>query len=257
MKKRSSSFILLLQLLSITIMAQSVSIRTLNSGGGTLASGNLLVETTLGELVGSSFSNSTHLVTQGFLQPYRIAIPPTSTYISKIQFAAKRVNASQVKLDWKTDKELNSVGFHIERKLADGVFTKVGYMASAAPGGNSNLPLSYTSLDANAYPGKSYYQLKQEYKDGSFSYSVVRAINGSKIKQTILSAWPVPSNGDLRIMAEGITQDMLEVYSFSGALVKKYSITEFQVVKITGLAPGAYVVRLMKEPDVMQKIIVQ
>lgn len=176
-----------------------------------------------------------------------------------LQFTAKRINSSKVQLDWKTIQEINNLGFHIERKKeTDNDYASVGFVNSAAPGGNCSLPLDYSKIDSNSFAGKTYYRLKQEDINGQFMYSVIRVVNGNTDKAISLKAWPIPAAGDFSILVQGIDKnDLVQIIDVSGKLVQQIQVTDNVQQKVNKLPAGTYFLRLANNKDVVQKIVTQ
>lgn len=215
---------------------------------------SLMLEFTVGEVASNTFTNN-HILTQGLLQPFTQNHSPLP--VTGLQFLARRLNNSQVQLDWKTQQEIDNRGFGIERRREnESNFVQQGFVASKASGGNSTMPLQYVQLDTNAYTGRTYYRLKQEDLNGRFAYSVVRLVSGETTKTITLKAWPLPAK-DFFVSTTGISKDVLQVFDAGGRLVKQINITENEVVGINGLAQGAYFLKLREQKDLVQKVVVQ
>ena len=71
-----------------------------------------------------------------------------------------------VNLDWVTSTELRNDFFTVERSL-DLIFFETVVTVPGA--GNSNVELSYSSIDETPYSGTSYYRLKQTDYNGEHS----------------------------------------------------------------------------------------
>lgn len=101
------------------------------------------------------------------------------------------------KLSWSTAKEWQNSHFEIERAVNSVAnWETIGSVDGA---GYSDTPLSYTFDDDRlpASGGNIFYRLKQVNLDGTFSYSVTRAIKIEPIEGTMKwIAFPNPSNGD-------------------------------------------------------------
>ncbi|QNA45262.1 T9SS type A sorting domain-containing protein [Lacibacter sediminis] len=248
--------ILLILLFQITILsAQTITGSVTNSSGLSGTVNNIHFEFNLGESFTSTIGNG-EVITQGLLQPITLTQGPLP--VLGLEFNAKRINNSKVQLDWKTVQEINNKGFYVERKKETDVnFTQVHFVKSAAPNGNSSLPLNYSHIDMNSLKGKTYYRLKQEDLDGKFMFSIVRMVNGGNGKTTSLKVWPIPSTGPVNISAEGIENDAILVFDYNGRLIKQLTITAKSPVQLTGLAPGTYIVKLSSETELYQKIIIQ
>ena len=77
------------------------------------------------------------------------------------------VIGSSIKLNWRTETEVNNYGFEVERKTNN--WKKIGFV----PGnGNSNSPKNYSFIDKDLMGGNKFiYRLKQIDTDGNFEYS--------------------------------------------------------------------------------------
>lgn len=229
----------------------------IDNAGTTFINGGVILEFTTGEFASITHSSGNNMITQGILQPYNtvVVVPVTG-----LDLAARRTAANTVSLDWKTLQEFNNKGFHIERRFEnENDFTTIGYVATAAPGGNSTFPLFYQQADNNSFTGTTFYRIRQEDTDGSISYSPVRSVNGSS--NTIaasLKAWPIPASGPVSVLVTGLaTADRLLVFDMNGRLVQQQNIKNDVVVKLYNLTSGTYIVRLAENKGIVQKIIVQ
>lgn len=229
----------------------------LDNAGTTFISGNIMLEFTTGEAASITHINSNQMVTQGILQPYSIGsvVPVTG-----LELTARRTDAQTVLLSWKTLQEINNKGFHIERKLEnENSFATVGYLATAAIGGNSSLPLLYQKNDNNSFAGKTYYRIRQEDIDGTISYSPIRMVEG--IGATVLvnvKVWPIPATGPVSVLANGLaTTDHLQVFDMNGKLVQQQTIQNNVPVVLNKLVSGTYVIKLAGNKELIKKIIVQ
>jgi hypothetical protein len=246
---------ILLVILSNHIKAQTITPATINNSGTSGVVNNIYFEFNLGESFTTTIGNGT-VITQGLLQPITLTQGPLP--VLGLEFNAKRINSNKVQLDWKTAQEIDNKGFYVERKKESEInFTQLQFVKSAAPNGNSSLPLTYMHVDTNSFAGKTYYRLKQEDIDGKFMYSTVRLVNGNNGKIISMKAWPIPSTGPVNIVAEGIEKDVLLVYDNNGRLIKQLTITAQTPMQLTGLAPGSYIVKLGSQKELYQKIIVQ
>jgi hypothetical protein len=176
-----------------------------------------------------------------------------------LQFFAKRINPSQVRLDWKTIQEINNVGFFIERKKqTENDFSSVSFVGSKAINGNSSSPLDYTKVDDNNYTGYTYYRLKQTDIDGHFSYSVIRLVSGEVNKEVVLKVWPVPANGDFNVIVQGIEKDgSIQIFDAVGKLLQTITVKDNISQKVNRLPGGTYFVRLAGDKNISQKVVVQ
>lgn len=234
---------------------------TLSSGNGidnagtTFIAGSTLLEFTVGEFASLTYVNANNMLTQGILQPYSSgsALP-----VSGLEFYAKRTGKNQVQLNWKTVQEISNRGFHIERKKEnESDFRTIGFVSTAAAGGNSNQPLQYRYPDNNDFAGKTYYRLKQEDIDGRTLHSVIRWVNGES-NQASMQIWPVPSTGPVSVLVTGIGKaDQLHVYDMNGRLVQQQSIQDNIPVQLKPLLPGSYLLRLAGNKELSRRTVIQ
>jgi hypothetical protein len=231
---------------------------TLDNAGSTFINGGVLLEFTLGEVASTTFINLNRgsMLTQGILQPFSTdgTLP-----ITGLEFYAKRLNNTQVQLDWKTLQEINNKGFHMERKKEnESSFADMGFVTSNASGGTSSFPLQYQKMDNNSFTGTTYYRLKQEDSDGKATYSVVRTVKGDAAKQLTMQVWPVPAVGFCNVNVNGLDKaDVLQVIDMNGRLVKQFTIQNQTQQQVNGLPAGTYFVKLASDNTVGQKVIIQ
>lgn len=94
-------------------------------------------------------------------------------------FTAKVLKSGGVKLDWRTETEVNNYGFEILRSAQnDSTWTKLGFVEG---NGNSNSPKDYSFEDNNAQYGSYAYRLKQIDTDGQFEYSKIIEVDAGNI----------------------------------------------------------------------------
>ncbi len=105
-----------------------------------------------------------------------------------------------VKLNWRTETEVNNYGFDVERatilSLPDGGrnsgWKKIGFVEGH---GNSNSPKRYSFVDNDISSGRYAYRLKQIDNDGSFEYSKVIEIDlGLPLQYELSQNYPNPFN---------------------------------------------------------------
>ncbi|MBL7703034.1 MAG: T9SS type A sorting domain-containing protein [Ferruginibacter sp.] len=228
----------------------------LDNAGTTFINGNIMLEFTTGEFASITLNGGINLLTQGILQPYGIG---STLPVTGLEFYAKRLNNTQVQLDWKTTQEINNKGFHIERKKEnEGTFNPIDFVnTKAGMGGNSSFPLDYRKLDNNNFTGTTYYRIRQEDIDGRTSYSVVRIVKGDS-KQLNMQLWPVPAVGFFNVNVSGLTKnDVLQVLDMNGRLVKQFTIQNNTQQQVNGLPAGTYYVKLAGDNATGQKVMVQ
>lgn len=161
--------------------------------------------------------------------------------------------SGKVKLEWTTASELNNDFFTIERSANAHDFEKVHSIASKGTKG-----ANYESWDALPLSGISYYRLKQTDKDGTVSYSGLKAVNTENIIEDA-SISPNPTDGDLDLnfYASNYSETLIEVFDVLSR--KVYSqITEVKPgsnqsrIKTSFLKEGIYFIRLNDQGNFKQ-----
>ncbi len=101
-------------------------------------------------------------------------------------------NDGAVVLDWSTATETNNKGFTIERKVANGEFSAIGFVEG---NGTSTTTKSYSYTDANLQAGKYTYRLKQTDFDGTTTYSKEVEVDVAQVTSYALDQnFPNPFN---------------------------------------------------------------
>lgn len=143
-------------------------------------------------------------------------------------------------IDWKTEVEVNSDYFQIERSFDGEKFEAVGRVTLK---GDSRMTQSYSFEDFGAPDGKMYYRLKQVDRDGRFEYFQVCAMT---VISGGLSVTPNPTSGTATIKLHGDDLRELTVMNSIGQVVPvSYSINNAIIeMDLAHLAPGVYLVRV-------------
>jgi hypothetical protein len=147
-----------------------------------------------------------------------------------------------VLLQWSTATEENNRGFQVERKIGNGNWTPLSFVASTAPGGNSTMDINYSFTDENNSGQPSFYRLGQLDLDGRLSYSLVREISGARSAAQNITIYPNPGrNGQTTVSFRDITQQYsLTLVDATGRVLKQWSEVRGNNFHITGLLPGWY-----------------
>ena len=137
-------------------------------------------------------------------------------------FTAKVLRSGGIKLDWRTETEVNNYGFEIERSQISEVksqseWERIGFVEG---NGNSNSPKKYSYSDLNINFGKYAYRLKQIDTDGQFEYSEIVEVDAGNIPEEIVleQNYPNPFNPITKIkFALAETQQVeLKVFDILG-----------------------------------------
>jgi len=122
--------------------------------------------------------------------------------LTLLHFNAKKIESSQVLLDWKTTNEIETDYFEVERSInQSNTFSSV----SKVPANSGSTVFSYSFLDKMIVEsGIYYYRLKMMDKDGSYGYSEIRKVD-IDAKPSSIFVYPVPvaSAGKLQIVWPG------------------------------------------------------
>ncbi len=147
-------------------------------------------------------------------------------------------NGGSVQLDWTTASELNNDKFTIERSSNGSTWEEI----HSEPGaGNSQMALSYRTMDERPYSGVSYYRLKQTDFDGNFSYSDIKAVD-VKTDGLNISVYPNPANDFVNIRSSELENCELSVVNEFGkvCLQKNYFETTEWNLRLEELPNGVY-----------------
>ncbi len=134
--------------------------------------------------------------------------------VSLLSFNAALVNG-YTEINWATASEENNDYFLVQ-KSDDGInFETIDEVMGA---GNSNIRLSYETVDYSPINNVAYYRLKQVDYDGQSSLSDIVSVRNSSVKS--VNVYPNPSDGNIKIE----TTDDIEIviYSASGQEIARY-----------------------------------
>ncbi|MEM9051146.1 MAG: PA14 domain-containing protein [Bacteroidota bacterium] len=136
--------------------------------------------------------------------------------IELIDFKAEVVNNSFIELSWQTATEINNDYFTIERSMDASNWEILGFVSGS---GNSNVVLSYSSLDGNPFTGLSYYRLKQTDFDGYYSYSDVVLVN--VIPSNQVRIYPNHTQGLVTLRGSSLKKEEIKVLDPQGKDITK------------------------------------
>lgn len=170
-----------------------------------------------------------------------------------------------VNLKWTTETELNNSHFEIESSTDGLNFKKIGVVTNGIVNGNTAKSYTFTDNSFNTNDAVVYYRLKQVDFDGRFAYSntlVVRLQALSDVKMQVLPN-PFAENVTIRFEAIEKTTAQVQIINAQGQLVMLQNTivnkgnNSIQVMGLSKLAPGVYIVRLYANGTVAatQKII--
>ncbi len=161
-----------------------------------------------------------------------------------------KVIGNNVVLSWSTATEVNNSGFQVERKLANGNFTSVGFVKGY---GTTTEEQNYVFSDNNVVVGKYTYRLKQVDFGGTFDYSSEIEVEVVVPEKFDLSQnYPNPFNPSTSIKFNLATDSKvtLKLFDVIGQVVATLINTDLAagyhsiVVDGSNLSSGVYFYRL-------------
>jgi hypothetical protein len=163
-------------------------------------------------------------------------------------------------LNWETKTEVNNYGFNVERRISEGQWNSVGFVAG---NGNSNSPKQYSYTDKDLFAGgsKFQYRLKQIDNDGSFEYSDVVEVEVVPDQYELSQNYPNPFNPTttIRFSLPQATQLKITLYNMLGEQVKTLAEGTYEmgyhniVVDAASLPSGTYIYHLESSDFVQVK----
>jgi hypothetical protein len=169
----------------------------------------------------------------------------TVTPLTLIDFNATLVNCQPV-LNWKTENEINTDRFEVERSgLINSNWVSTGVVtANGNPGRKATY--QFTDKTVNVSPEEVLYRLKMIDRDGHYKYSkVLQVLNDCK--NIVVDVYPNPAqNGKLYLEISGATRDMeATLVTLSGQILLKSKIKNgVNYLNISSIASGQYVLKI-------------
>ncbi len=167
--------------------------------------------------------------------------PCTVLPVEMMSFHAQRMFNS-VNLTWETAQEFNFIGFDVQRKVGKAAYTSIGFVTAKANEGNG---ATYNFTDADLASGTNVlYRLRIVDKDGSYSYSEIRAIRNNAQKIDI-SVYPNPCNGffAIAVPSDAGLYDVI-LTDVAGRTLKSMSGLRNQILQINILNHGIYIMKV-------------
>lgn len=200
-----------------------------------------------GRIVSSGYARRNNI--SSFSQ-FGIGMSQSALPITLVEFNAKRTTEQTVLLNWKTAWEQNNKGFEIERRLSnENLFSKIGLVASLAPGGSSSTALNYSYTDFNNFGEESYYRLRQVDLDNKFAYSQIVKVN--LLKSNHAQLYPNPADiYTLLVFSKLSKKTVATIFALNGQLVKTIEIADGQnqqLINVASLPKGEYTIRITND----------
>lgn len=170
-------------------------------------------------------------------------------------FTAKR-DGNTARLDWVTTYEQLNQGFRVQRKTGNTAFEDVGFLPSLAPGGNSQIDLSYNFIDPNKSRGITQYRILQADLQEKIRVSEIRSVPGMGQKE-IVTVFPNPATDGKINIVFGDSRDGkdITINDFTGRIVKSWKQASGNTIVAENLLPGIYSVKIMDRGTAEIKIL--
>ncbi|MBL0145588.1 MAG: carboxypeptidase regulatory-like domain-containing protein [Chitinophagaceae bacterium] len=169
--------------------------------------------------------------------------------IQLISFIAQP-QGNNVQLNWVVGVETNIATYQVEYSTTGANYSAIGNTTAI---GNRN----YAMLHTSPKQGLNYYRLKITDKNGNVTYSEVRKVNFGK--GGTISIYPNPTSDVVNItltVAMVNKAATITVVSIDGRVVANKQITaasQTEVMDVSKLASGKYIVRIITEAEVINK----
>jgi hypothetical protein len=169
------------------------------------------------------------------------------------------IEGAVVSLEWQTASEINNSHFEVYRRHeSEKEFSKIGSVTGA---GNSTVVMNYDYSDvvAELPAGSIYYKLRQVDFDGKFDWSKTIKVKYEVDANNLISVYPVPSNGHVSVLYQGIAGTYtLEILNALGQVVKTAQIEGNQAELDLSLLPnGVYNIRMLGNGvDATKRIVI-
>lgn len=173
--------------------------------------------------------------------------------VSLVKFEGQKLNTSDL-LTWVTSAEQNNAYFNLQYSRDAKSFETIAQVTSKAPGGNSQMNLSYAYEHLKPQAGHNYYRLEQVDLNGQRStqskvLDLIRTGAGS-----IVQLYPNPVQQTLNIewYAEKSVVSAVKVFDMSGRMVQQIqanlqSGVNTLTMNFSALASGIYTVQLFED----------
>ena len=174
------------------------------------------------------------------------------------------LNNNKVDLKWVTASEINVSHFIIEKSTDAINFSEAGLIFAY---GNPTDKTNYTHSDNinTNQAGVIYYRLRSVDVDGKSELSETRIIRISKQTEKGVSivTYPNPVSNEIRVTIPANWQNkrvVYEIFNMSGRTAKRIeaaSSNQTEIMNVSALAPGFYIVRVSFEGQTAQQKIIK
>jgi hypothetical protein len=158
-----------------------------------------------------------------------------------------------VAISWKTDLEVNSSHFEVQRS---GNSKEWKSIASIQASGNISVEQSYSYTDAAPLDGTNYYRLKIIDLDGQFDYSPIKSVSIAATALNVV-AGPNPASSFLNVSVSqpGREPYRLRLMNRAGQVVfdQKYAASTNRLqINVANYADGSYFLEITNNNSLRQ-----
>lgn len=168
----------------------------------------------------------------------KITPPDAPLPVTLVSFAVARENASAV-LSWSTTTESNSSEFEVQQSENGKVWNRVGAVSAT---GESKELVRYHFVHNQPAEGNNFYRLKMIDNDATFSLSRIVMIHFGETSAVQL--YPNPTTDYMKLTVGAGKIANVQLYNIQGVMVLETKPDSSDIVDLSRLAPGAYVVKV-------------
>ncbi len=161
-------------------------------------------------------------------------------------WTAKRYNANNIQLFWRTNFEQNVMKYEVQRRIDTGLtYKRIAIIDGQGRDGFSDQMLYYYAKDEKAYDGWIYYRLKLISKSGCISFTEEQSVSWS----IDLKVWPNPSHdGNVQIKVSGIIHPIqMQLIDDRGKILYQYRLNNKQTIHLPTLSAAVYLL-IFRDP---------
>jgi hypothetical protein len=174
--------------------------------------------------------------------------------VNMAKFSGYR-NGTRNTLLWTTASENNNFGFEVQRSADGNNFTRVDFLYSKAPNGNSPGSIDYSFDDKDISGEKQYYRIKQVDLDHKGKLSQIVMITGEKpLRVKISRLFPIPVSTQLYTIVESPSNQRIKmmITDLGGRILEQRSLqvgtgANTITVDAGNLPAGSYIIRMTSE----------
>jgi hypothetical protein len=158
--------------------------------------------------------------------------------VTLIDFTASRERSSAL-LSWSTTSETNASEFEVQQSSNGKSWATVGFVAAR---GESGALVKYQFTHAEPGSGQNLYRLKMIDLDNTFAFSRMVSVNFEGTES--VQVYPNPTSNYIKVTMGHEKIEKVQLYNLQGSLVIETRPDATDIVDLTRLTPGSYVVKI-------------